>query len=116
MQATPRIQSITLRRRMEAAFIAFSLGFGLLIGRLAWIQWWERAHFKRLADQFHVRIISSPAARGSILDRTGQPLASNLIAFDVCANPRVIADPAATARAVAELFGGDAAAYQAKLE
>jgi stage V sporulation protein D (sporulation-specific penicillin-binding protein) len=63
-----------------------------------------------------VRTIPAVATRGPILDRTGQPLASNLLALDLCANPKVVTDAAATARMVAELFGGDAVAYQAKLE
>jgi cell division protein FtsI/penicillin-binding protein 2 len=101
---------------MEAAFFGFSFFFLLLVGRLAWIQWWQQARFRGLANRFHVRSIPAPSTRGAILARDGQELASNLLARDLCANPRVIADPAATAKTLAELFGGAPGDYRAKIE
>jgi stage V sporulation protein D (sporulation-specific penicillin-binding protein) len=115
MQSAQRISNLALKRRMELAFLGFMLAFTLLAGRLAWIQWWRQGHYARLANLFHVRTIPAAASRGAILARDGQELASNILARDVCANPRIIADPDATGRALAEMFGGDAAGYAAKI-
>src|SRR5262249_55818746 len=71
---------------------------------------------RSLAARFHDRTLPTPAARGAILARDGKELATNILARDLCANPRVVADPATTARALSELFGGDAADYKARPE
>src|SRR5262245_56653688 len=116
MQGVRRSPNSSLNRRMEAAFVVFGLVFVALIGRLAWIQWWQQGRFRGMANRFHARTIPSPSSRGAILARDGQELASNLLARDLCANPRVISDPTATAKTLAELFGGRPEEYQAKVE
>src|SRR5690242_14032107 len=116
MQGIRRSLNHSLNRRMEFAFFGFGLLFLLLVVRLGWIQGWQQARFRGLASRFHVRTIPAPSTRGAILARDGTELASNLLARDLCANPRVVADPAATAKTLADLFGGNATEYQGKLE
>ncbi len=115
MQTVFRSPNLRLKRRMEWAFLLFLLVFAALAARLAWVQWWQHAALTRLATAVHVRRIPVPARRGEILDRNGRELASNILAIDVCANPRVVADAEATARALVELYGGEVDEYRRKL-
>ncbi|MFI7522238.1 peptidoglycan D,D-transpeptidase FtsI family protein [Micromonospora globbae] len=51
------------------------------------------------------RTVDLPAPRGAIYDRTGAPLAHSVEARYVFADPTLIEDPAATARALSPLLG-----------
>lgn len=58
----------------------------------------------RLAALEHVQTVTTPAARGSILDRNGAVLAVSEAADDVSVTPGQIKDPAAVAAALAPLL------------
>ncbi len=69
----------------------------------------QRAH-----DQI-VSEIPLPPVRGEILDRRGQQLAVTVMAPSIFAEPRMIEDPDATARSLAQILGADPARLRARL-
>ncbi|MBI3910684.1 MAG: penicillin-binding protein 2 [Armatimonadetes bacterium] len=110
-----RTPILTLKRRTEAVLFGFMLVVAVLVARLVWIQGIESPRYRALARQMHQREILLPARRGLILARDGQPLAANVPAFDLTANPRVVADKRATAEALQQIVGGSAEEYYQRL-
>jgi cell division protein FtsI (penicillin-binding protein 3) len=91
-------------RRIRLLLVFFVLAFAGTFGRAVWLQAVQAQPLDRLArGQHHVRI-DVPAARGSILDRTGIELAIGKQAITVYANPRHVADPRATAIAAGRVL------------
>lgn len=80
-----------------------------LATRLAYLQVYRHAYFKHEADLHRVNTDLLPAQRGLILDRNGQPLAINVPASTVYADPVEVKDVAATATRLAPLLGLDQA-------
>ncbi len=58
-----------------------------IFGRLVWLQVIRHDEFLKLAQSQQETTVEVQALRGSILDRTGQPLAKTLPAESVCVNP-----------------------------
>ena len=67
------------------------LVIGALSCRLFWLQGFQPAAYASSAQQQRTQKVPLIAHRGSILDRNGQPLALNVDARAVSANPRAIA-------------------------
>jgi cell division protein FtsI (penicillin-binding protein 3) len=65
---------------------------GIIFGRLVWLQVIRHDELLRLAEQQQQRTEEVQALRGSILDRTGQPLAKTLPADSVAVDPQKIPD------------------------
>ncbi len=65
---------------------------GIIFGRLVWLQVIRHDELLRMAEQQQQKIIEVQALRGSILDRTGQPLAKTLPADSVVVDPQKIPD------------------------
>src|ERR1700722_7152120 len=65
---------------------------GVIFVRLVWLQGFHHDDLLRQGPQQKQRSIEIQAARGAILDRTGQPLAKSLAAESVCVNPMKIPD------------------------
>lgn len=85
----------------------------LLLGcRLTYLQTVRHAYFQKEADSHRVSKTILPARRGLLLDRSGEPLAINVPACWVYADPLEVQDPAATAAALAPLLGEDPARLQ----
>lgn len=72
-----------MERYREFSRRAFIIGlaqtglFGVLAGRLAWLQVVETEKFKTLSDENRISLRLVPAGRGEIMDRFGVPLAIN---------------------------------------
>jgi len=79
--------SFSLGRRGGCLFFALLAGYGILAGRLAWIQVVRRGAYRAYADRYHVRTILIPAKRGVIKDRNGALLAINADAGSVSIDP-----------------------------
>src|SRR5438309_1591800 len=107
--------SMALKRRMEGTFILMMALFFVLAVRLTWIQGVQHAHFQKLAESIHRRILPLPAWRGLILDRRMRELVSNVEAKTLIANPRAVPDKPGTARKIAALLGGPPEQYLASL-
>jgi cell division protein FtsI (penicillin-binding protein 3) len=96
----PNARADTGRRLVHALFaIAFVLV--LLAGRLVQLQGFESTTYAAKAEQQRLRKVELAATRGSILDRDGRPLAMNVDARAVYADPKLVIDPAGTAATLA---------------
>ena len=79
-------------RRLTILLLVHFLVVALVVWRLVALQVIDAEQFQALASRQTQREIALPASRGSITDRSGQPLAMSLSAATVFANPRVIAE------------------------
>jgi cell division protein FtsI (penicillin-binding protein 3) len=66
---------------------------GLIFGRLVFLQVIHHDDLLKQAQQQQQRTREIPALRGTIFDRTGQPLAKSMPTESVCVNPQKIPDP-----------------------
>lgn len=105
---------VPLRRAaaMGAVLLLCMAGIGV---RLGYVQTVRAQSYTEEARRQRVRKIELPARRGTILDRNGDPLATSVPARTIYANPRLITDPAATARALAPLLKRPAAQIERDL-
>jgi cell division protein FtsI (penicillin-binding protein 3) len=94
-------------RRIRVLFVAFGLLFLVTLARAAWIQGVRGGDYDALASRQHREPVELPAGRGTIFDRTGEPLAIGEQATTVYADPRSIEDPQRAAVAAAETLGLD---------
>jgi cell division protein FtsI (penicillin-binding protein 3) len=76
--------------------------------RLVWLQVFQHDDLLRQAQSQQQRLVPIEAQRGSILDRTGQPLAKSLPAESVLVNPKRINDARVAANLLAPILGLDA--------
>ena len=60
--------------------------------KLLSLQVWHHDELVKLAQQQQQKTVEIAAARGTIFDRTGQPLAKTLPAESICINPMKIPD------------------------
>src|SRR5262249_20209380 len=80
--------------------LSFVLLFALALGRAAWLQVVKGADYEQLAVRQHRETIQIPAGRGTIFDRTGEPLAIGEQTTTVCADPEGVTDRGRAALAV----------------
>ena len=64
------------------------VGFGILIGRLAYWQFGYGAELQAATAEQHLLDVTIPAARGDIYDSTGTLLATSNVVWNVEANPK----------------------------
>ncbi|MGA3189846.1 MAG: penicillin-binding protein [Bryobacteraceae bacterium] len=83
--------------------------------RLIWLQVYQHDDLLRQAQSQQSRLVPIEAQRGSILDRTGQPLAKSLPAESVLVNPKRIKDARIAANLLAPILGIDAAQLTEKI-
>src|SRR5512132_4321496 len=79
-------------RRLQVLLWVLLAWAGVIFGRLIWLQVIRHDELLRMAEQQQQRIVEVQALRGSILDRTGQPLAKTLPADSVAVDPSKIPD------------------------
>ncbi len=75
--------------------------------RLIWLQVLQHDDLLRQAQSQQQKVVPIQAQRGSILDRSGQPLAKSLPAESVLVNPKRVKDAAVTANLLAPILGLD---------
>ncbi len=92
------------RRALGAGLLGGAL-WGGLIGRLVQLQLVEGDNYARMANENRIRLDPSPARRGVIFDRFGQPIASNKRNFHVKIIPEQTEDFEATVEALGDLLG-----------
>ena len=78
--------------RIRLLVFAFAAVFAVALGRAAWIQVVEGSSYEAMASKQHRQTIEIPA-RGTIYDRTGEPLAIGEQATTVYADPRNVVAP-----------------------
>jgi cell division protein FtsI/penicillin-binding protein 2 len=94
-------------RRIRVLFVLFVALFGATLARSAWLQVVRGPSYEAMATRQHRETIEIPAARGTIYDRTGEPLAIGEQATTVYADPRSVDDAALAARAAGRALGLD---------
>jgi cell division protein FtsI (penicillin-binding protein 3) len=94
-------------RRIRALVVLFGIVFAATVGRAAYLQVIEGPSYVTLAREQHVETIKLPAGRGTIFDRTGEPLAIGEQATTVYADPRHVVSPKRAAIAVGKTLGLD---------
>ncbi len=72
-----------------AVVLLFSGAMGL---RLAWLQLWQGATNRELADENRIRLMPRNPIRGRLLDRQGQVLATSRITYTLYIQPRQVSD------------------------
>lgn len=96
--------------------LGFCLAMVALLGRLAYWQFYKGEELAEKGRQIRAFEAPMKAPRGTIVDRHGRPLAENLTAWSVAANPREVREPAAVAARLAPILNLQAADIQKLLE
>jgi cell division protein FtsI (penicillin-binding protein 3) len=95
-------------RRIRLLLGLFVLVFAGTVARAVWIQGVQASRFEGMAARQHEGTTAIPAGRGTIYDRTGEPLAIGEQATTVYADPREVKNPRRVALAAARELGLDA--------
>ena len=88
-------------RRIRLLLAFFVLVFAGTLARAVWLQGVEAGTLGKMATKQHRETFEIAAPRGTITDRTGEPLAIGEQAVSVTANPRLIRNPRRVALAIA---------------
>ena len=83
----------TVNARIRFLVLAFGAVFVVALARAAYVQVVEGGRYEQLASRQHRETIEIPAGRGTIYDRTGEPLAIGEQATTVYADPRNVVAP-----------------------
>jgi cell division protein FtsI/penicillin-binding protein 2 len=102
-------------RRIRLILATFIVVFGIALGRAAWLQVVHAATYSAQAQRMHEETMTTPAGRGSILDRSGVQLAIGEQDTTVYADPHLIIDARNVALAAQHLLGADANKLYPKL-
>lgn len=97
----------TIRNRAGYTFGLVFVCYALLGCRLVYLQVLRHTYFQKQADTYRVSANELPARRGLLLDRDGGPLAINVPAATVYADPVAVKDPQGTAQQLAALLHDD---------
>jgi penicillin-binding protein 2 len=88
--------------RLGAAGLAVLVAFALLLARFVWLQVLQHDAYSAKAEENRIAIVPLPPNRGLILDRNGEVLARNYLAYTLEIFPAQVRDLEAT---IAELAG-----------
>ena len=94
--------------RIRLLLTAFAFVFVVALARAAWLQAAQHDRLAAMAITQHRETIEVPAGRGTIFDRTGEPLAIGEQATTVYADPRNIVDAQRAAILAGKALGLDA--------
>lgn len=103
------MKAATANRRIGVLAAAFLLLLGAALARSVWLQIVKGPELAAMALRQHRETVVVPAARGTVVDRNGQPLAIGRLSTTVYANPRQVDDARNLTLAAAKLFGNDPA-------
>ena len=95
-------------RRVRLLLLLFASAFGIVLARTAWLQSVSASDLSRRGAKQQHETIVTPAGRGTILDRTGLPLALGEEATTVYADPHDVRNPRTVALAAERTLGVDA--------
>ena len=102
--------------RIRVLLGCFGLLFALAILRAAWVQGANHDRYSKMAVTQHRETIKIPAGRGTIYDRTGEPLAIGEQATTVYADPRNVVDAQRAAFIAGKVLGVDPGAIYPSLK
>ena len=87
--------------------LCFAVVFAVTLGRAAWLQTVKGSSYGAMASSQHRDTIEIPAGRGTIYDRTGEPLAIGEQATTIYADPRNVSNPKQVAIGAGRSLGLD---------
>ena len=93
------------RRRVLMIFAVLFAWAVVVVARLAQVQITRNEHYTNRAQRQQERTLALNPVRGSILDSRGRVLAESVAAESIYADPQMVADRRATARALARVAG-----------
>lgn len=104
--------------RFSLVFLTFIVCLGIFSVKLVLIQIFKSDHLASLADKQHNHFIELEPIRGGVYDRKNRPLAINVPAHSLYANPRMmsIEDKQRTLRYLTNEFGFDPIEVQKALD
>ncbi len=102
-------------RRLYWLLCALLGWVGAILIRLVWLQIVHHDDLLKLARQQQRKVVEIQAARGTILDRTGQPLAKSLPAESICVNPLKIPNAGTAADLLSRVLETDRATLYNKI-
>jgi cell division protein FtsI (penicillin-binding protein 3)/stage V sporulation protein D (sporulation-specific penicillin-binding protein) len=102
-------------RRIRLILACFVVVFAAAIGRAGWLQVVHASTLGKQAQRMHEETTTTPAGRGSILDRTGVQLAIGEQDTTIYADPHLVTDPRAVAIAAQRILGVDGNALYPQL-
>ncbi len=105
-----------IRFRLILVALGLLIGFSLLLARSVQVQYFQRENWKKIAKRQVLRNLRLEPRRGDIYDRNGQKLAVSIEMDSLAANPRVIENPAATARQLSAILQVPTANLRVKLQ
>ncbi len=82
--------------RLGVAGLAVLLAFGLLLARFVWLQVLQYDAYSAKAEENRIAIVPLPPSRGLVLDRNGEVLARNYLAYTLEIFPAQVRDLDAT--------------------
>jgi cell division protein FtsI/penicillin-binding protein 2 len=95
-------------RRIRLLLCVFALIFAGTLGRAVWLQGVQASTLEQMASSQQEHTTEIPAGRGTIYDRTGEPLAIGEQATTIYADPRLVKNPRQVALAAGKALGVDA--------
>ncbi|MBD0292324.1 MAG: penicillin-binding protein 2 [Jiangellaceae bacterium] len=103
------------KQRLHVCLVLISIVLSMFSARLLQLQGLNASSYVAAAGDDRVRSFPLPAARGTILDRDGEPLARSVAAFHLTADQTMVVNPAAYALQLDELLPADLASIQRAL-
>ena len=109
-------RAVTQATKRARLLAMVALAWVLVIaGRLLYLQVIRHQYYKDLSDNQSISRVEIPALRGSLLDRSGRPLALSLPADVVVVNPILAPEPAITSGILAPILGLERVELEIKL-
>jgi cell division protein FtsI (penicillin-binding protein 3) len=103
------VKPAAANRRIGLLAAAFLVLLAATLARAVWIQVVKGPEYAAMALRQHRETVMVPAARGTIVDRTGEPLAIGRLATTVYANPRQVDRARDLTLAAGKILGNDPA-------
>jgi cell division protein FtsI/penicillin-binding protein 2 len=103
------VKPAATNRRIGLLAAAFLVLLAATLARAVWIQVVKGPEYAAMALRQHRETVVVPAARGTIVDRTGEPLAIGRLATTVYANPRQVDEARDLTLAAGKYLGADPA-------
>jgi cell division protein FtsI (penicillin-binding protein 3) len=98
-----------VRRRLVALLVVLGVLFAVVVGRLVMIQGVSPDKYVAVGESQRLRDVVLPAGRGAMFDRNGRDLALTIPQKTVWANPHLVTDPLAAAKALSPVLHVDEA-------
>ena len=105
-----------MRARLVALLVVMGLAFAGVLVRLTVVQGFSARRYAVFGESQRMHTLVLPAERGAILDRNGGELAVSTRRATVWADPSVVSDPLAAARALAPVLDLDEFKLRERLE